>query len=70
MMYGDATSSWASDREGRLVTQGEISLSVVRKTAQILPDRGLNPTVRGRRLVITKKGFMALASSWVAVMGR
>src|SRR6202022_3873750 len=64
MMYGDATSSWASDGEGKLIAQGTISASVLRKTAQILPNRELNPTVRGRKLVITKKGFMGLAPSW------
>ena len=65
MMFGDATSSWFRNEEGHLVHKGNLAFDSLRKTSQILPNRALSPTIRGRKLIITKSGFMGLAPFWV-----
>jgi hypothetical protein len=67
MLYGDPTSSWSSDGEGKIIACANTSRSILRKTATILPSRAIRPTMRGRKLVISKKGYMGLAPSWVKV---
>lgn len=69
MLMGDAACSWESDSTGEKirVVNGPINVDTVLKTAQMYPGRSLHPTLSGRKLVVTEKGYMGLAPYWVDV---